>query len=342
VAQDEQVTMSPPSAELHLHIEGTIESDLLVELARRNDVPLPSYDPRELTARYDEFTGLQSFLDVYYANLSVLRTEQDFYQLASAYLNRAAAAGVKRAEVFFDPQTHVGHGVPLKAVIGGLSAAFADARANLGISCDLILCFLRDMGPVAAEEILRAALPFREHFIGVGLDSTEIGYPPSLFADVYEMAASEGLHLVAHAGEEAGPDYIWEALDLLKVQRIDHGIRAMEDPALVARLREERIPLTVCPLSNVCLRAVDTLADHVLPRMIAEGLVATINSDNPTYFGGYVDANFAAIADEWQLGRRHLATLARNSFEASFINDAARAGFMAGVDAWESASPPRF
>ncbi len=333
---------SPPCAELHLHIEGTIESDLLVELARRNDVALPVYDPVALTARYAEFTDLQSFLDVHYANLSVLRTEQDFYQLASAYLARAAAAGVRRAEVFFDPQTHVGHGVPLHAVMGGLSAAFADARTSLGISCDLILCFLRDMGPVAADEILRAALPFREHFIGVGLDSTEIGYPPALFEDVYRLAASEGLHRVAHAGEEAGPDYVWQALDLLGAERIDHGIRAMEDATLVARLRQERIPLTVCPLSNVCLRTVGSLADHVLPRMLAEGLVATINSDDPAYFGGYVDANYAAIADEWQLGRRHLAALARNSFEASFIDTAARAGFMAEVDAWESASEPRF
>ncbi len=333
---------SPPSAELHLHIEGTIESGLLVELARRNGVPLPSYDPQVLTGRYEDFTDLQSFLDVHYANLAVLRTESDFYQLASAYLHRAVAAGVRRAEVFFDPQTHVGHGVPLEAVIDGLSAAFADARRDLGISCDLILCFLRDMGPVAAEEILRAALPFRQHFIGVGLDSTEIGYPPSLFAGVYQLAASEGLHLVAHAGEEAGPDYVWQALDLLAVERIDHGIRAMEDPALVARLREQRIPLTVCPLSNVRLKTVDALEDHVLPRMIAEGLVVTINSDDPAYFGGYVDANYAAVAAEWQLGRRHLATLARNSFEASFIDAAARSGFMAEVDAWESSAQPRF
>jgi adenosine deaminase len=333
---------TPPSAELHLHIEGTIEADLLVELARRNDVPLPSYDPATLTARYASFADLQAFLDIHYANLAVLRTEQDFYQLATGYLDRAAAAGVRRAEVFFDPQTHVGHGVPLAAVITGLSSAFADARARLGISCDLILSFLRDRGPVAADEIFRAAMPFREHFIGVGLDSSEVGYPPSLFTDVYAMAAAEGLRLVAHAGEEAGPGYVWEALDLLHVERIDHGIRAMEDPALVARLRAEQIPLTVCPLSNVYLKTVDTMADHALPQMLAEGLLVTISSDDPAYFGGYVDANYAAIADEWQLGRRHLADLARNSFQASFLTDGDRDGFLAEVGAWEASNQARF
>src|SRR5215207_5616983 len=239
-----------PTAELHIHMEGTIEAGLLIELARRNDVRLPSYDP-----------------DVHYSNLSVLRTEQDFSDLATAYLRRAGQAGVRRAEIFFDPQTHLGNGVPFEAVIRGLDAAIAEASGS-GISADLILCFLRDLGPEAAMQTLETALPHRDSFIGVGLDSTEIGYPPSLFTDVYARAAAEGLHCVAHAGEEGGPDYVWEALDLLKVERVDHGNRALEDPALRRRLRDERIPLTVCPLSNVALRTGPSdLARHPLPAM---------------------------------------------------------------------------
>jgi adenosine deaminase len=309
-----------PTAELHLHIEGTLEPEMLVRLAARNGIALPSNDVDELRARY-RFTDLQSFLDLHYANLTVLRTDQDFYDLATAYVTRAAAGGVRRAEIFFDPQTHVGNGVPLKAVFDGLSAALTETSTTTGVSTDLILCFLRDRGRDAAEEILRAALPYREHFIGVGLDSTEVGYPPSLFRDVYDIAAAEGLHRVAHAGEEAGPDYVWEALDILGVERIDHGIRAMEDTDLVRRLRDDRIPLTVCPLSNVSLRTVNTLADHVLPAMLDEGLLVTINSDDPAYFGGYVDDNYTAIRRELGLNEQQLATLAANSFEASFINN---------------------
>ncbi|MFR9803569.1 adenosine deaminase [Pseudonocardia sp. RS010] len=309
---------TPPTAELHLHVEGTIEAELLVRLADRDGLPLPSRDPAVLRERYEHFADLQAFLDVYYANLAVLRTEEDFHELATGYLDRARAAGVRRAEVFFDPQTHVGRGVPLEAVIRGLSSAFAAAEETHGVSAALILCFLRDLGPEAAEEILRAALPLREHFIGVGLDSAEVGYPPSLFTRVYAMAASEGLHRVAHAGEEGGPDYVREALDLLHVARVDHGIRAMEDPELVARLRAERIPLTVCPLSNVYLRAVDALPDHPLPRMLDQGLVATVNSDDPAYFGGYVDENYRAVARDLGLDRARLAQLARNSVDAAF------------------------
>src|SRR5215218_9676301 len=276
-----------PVAELHLHLEGTLESELLVTLARRNGVELPSYDPAVLTARYADFADLQSFLDVYYANLAVLRTEADFYDLATAYLTRAAAAGVRRAEMFCDPQTHLRNGVPLAAVFDGFGAAIADAD----ISADLIVCFLRDLGGEAAEELIRASLPFRDRFIGVGLDSAEVGYPPRLFRTAYEIAAAEGLHRVAHAGEEGGPEYVREALDVLGVERIDHGNRALEDPDLVARLRDERVPLTVCPLSNVCLRAVDRIEDHPLPRMLELGLVATLNSDDPAYFGGDIGAN---------------------------------------------------
>jgi len=322
-----------PIAELHVHVEGTLEADLLIELARRNDVRLPSYDPEVLTARY-AFADLQSFLDVYYSNLSVLRTEQDFYDLASAYLRRAEQAGVRRAEIFFDPQTHLGNGVPFEAVIRGLDAAIVDAARGSRISADLILCFQRDLGADAAMQTLETALPFRDSFIGVGLDSAEVGYPPSLFTEVYARAAAEGLHRVAHAGEEGGPDYVREALDLLKVERIDHGNRALEDPALVQRLRDERIPLTVCPLSNVALRTASSdLAQHPLPAMLAEGLLVSVNSDDPAYFGGYVDDNYRAIESALSLDSAQLATLARNSFESAFATDAAKAAWIAEVDA---------
>jgi len=322
-----------PIAELHVHVEGTLEADLLIELARRNDARLPSYDPEVLTARY-AFADLQSFLDVYYSNLSVLRTEQDFYDLASAYLRRAEQAGVRRAEIFFDPQTHLGNGVPFEAVIRGLDAAIVDAARGSRISADLILCFQRDLGADAAMQTLETALPFRDSFIGVGLDSAEVGYPPSLFTEVYARAAAEGLHRVAHAGEEGGPDYVREALDLLKVERIDHGNRALEDPALVQRLRDERIPLTVCPLSNVALRTASSdLAQHPLPAMLAEGLLVSVNSDDPAYFGGYVDDNYRAIESALSFSPAELATLARNSFESSFATDAAKTAWMAEVDA---------
>ena len=326
----------PPSAELHIHIEGAIEAELLVSLARRNDVPLPSYDPAVLRARYD-FADLQSFLDVHYANLAVLRTEQDFFELATSYLDHAKTAGVRRAELFFDPQTHLGHGVPLKAVFAGLTAAFDASERTHGISSALILCFLRDLGADAAEEMFRAAMPFREHFIGVGLDSTEIGYPPELFTKVYAMAAAEGLHRVAHAGEEAGPDYVWQAVDLLGVERVDHGIRAFEDPELVARLRADRIALTVCPLSNVRLRTIDALTQHVLPGMLDAGLLATVSSDDPAYFGGYADANYTALATELGFTRNRIARLASNSFEAAFIDNGQRATWLAEVAEWETA-----
>jgi adenosine deaminase len=310
---------------------------MLVRLAARNKITLPTTDIGELRARY-RFADLRSFLDLYYASLPVLRTDQDFYDLASAYLGRAASAGVRRAEIFFDPQSHLANGVPLEAVFAGLTGALADGEAAHGISSDLILCFLRDLGAEAAEETLRAALPFRDQFIGVGLDSAEVGYPPSLFREVYQMAAAEGLHRVAHAGEEGGPDYVWEALDVLGVERIDHGIRAMEDASLVQRLRADRIPLTVCPLSNVCLRAVDSLADHVLPAMLDEGLLVTINSDDPAYFGGYVDDNYRAVSRELELDDQQLATLASNSFDACFAPEEQRAHWRNEVAASVAAS----
>lgn len=316
-----------PVAELHLHIEGTLEPGLLLQLAGRNHIALPD----GMTERYG-FGSLQEFLDLYYASMRVLRTEADFYDLASAYLRRAREAGVRRAEIFFDPQSHTGSGVPLAAIFGGLTSAIADQAGE--ISADLIMCFLRDLGPDAAMDTLRAALPFRDAFIAVGLDSAEVGYPPELFTGVYQRAAAEGLHLVAHAAEEGPPDYVYQALDLLKAERIDHGVRSMEDPALIERLREERVPLTVCPLSNVALKVVGTIHEHMLPAMLDAGLRVTVNSDDPAYFGGYIDDNFEALRSELKLADDTLATLAKNSFEASFAAEADKKRWCAEVDQW--------
>lgn len=330
---------SPPTAELHVHVEGTLEPEAVVAMARRNRVLLPTADAGELAAGY-VFSDLQSFLDLHYANLRVLRTEEDFFELASSYLDRAKLANVRRAEVFFDPQTHLGNGVPLEAVMAGLTGALSQSEQSHGISSDLIMCFLRDRGPELADEMLTAALPFRDQFIGVGLDSTEIGYPPELFRDVYARAAAEGLHLVAHAGEEGGPETVTAALDELRVERVDHGIRAMADEDLVRRLRSERVPLTVCPLSNVCLRAVDGLSAHPLPRMLAEQLLVTINSDDPPYFGGYVDANYAAVQAEFSLGPSEMETLALNSFDACFVDGDRREAWKNEVRAFFAEAPP--
>jgi len=322
-----------PTAELHVHIEGTLEVELLVELARRNGATLPSYDAEVLRARY-AFTDLQSFLDVLYANLRVLRTEQDFHDIASAYLDRAHRAKVRRAEIFFDPQTHLRNGIPFEVVIGGLAAALDEARREQGMSVALIPCLLRELGADAAMRMLDVILPFRDEYVAMGMVSTEVGYPPSQFAEVYARAAAEGLHLVAHAGEEGPPEYVREAVDVLGVQRVDHGNRAMEDPELVRRLADLRMPLTVCPLSNVALRtAPRELSRHPLPAMLANGLVVTVNSDDPAYFGGYIDDNFRAIAAALPLGPADLATLARNSFEASFATEAEKTTWIAEVDA---------
>jgi adenosine deaminase len=326
-----------PVAELHIHIEGTLEPELLVKLAGRNGTWMPTLDVDELRAQY-QFDSLPSFLDLYYANLRVLQIEQDFYDLARAYLARAAAAGVRRAEIFFDPQTHLANGVPLEEVFGGLTAALAEGARDHAISADLIPCFLRDLGADAADAVLRACLPFRDQFIGVGLDSAEVGYPPALFTEVYKLAAAEGLRLVAHAGEEGGPDYVREALDLLGVERVDHGVRSMEDPGLVARLRDEQIALTVCPLSNVALRVVAALGDHLLPSMLDAGLLATVNSDDPAYFGGYVDDNLAAVRHVFGYDDARMAALARNSFDACFAPDADKQRWKAEVDSWLHAS----
>ncbi len=322
-----------PKAELHIHIEGSLEPELIFALARRNGVALPYASVEALRAAY-AFTDLQSFLDIYYAGASVLLKEADFFDMASAYFDRAAADHVVHAELFFDPQTHTDRGVPFEAVIQGLSRACAQAKVRHGISASLILCFLRHLSEDAALATLEQALPWREHFIGVGLDSSERGHPPEKFARVFARARELGLHVVAHAGEEGPPAYIWSALDVLKVQRIDHGVRSLEDPALVQRLAAERVPLTVCPLSNVKLCVFKQMADHNLPALLDAGLCATVNSDDPAYFGGYMNDNFIATFDALpQLGRAQAYALARNSFEAAFAPAAEKARWSKQLDA---------
>ena len=321
-----------PKAELHIHIEGSLEPELIFAMAQRNGVALdyPSVDA--LRAAY-AFTDLQSFLDIYYAGASVLLHEQDFFDMAWAYFLRAQADGVVHAELFFDPQTHTDRGVPMAAVMQGLARARRQARSELGISASMILCFLRHLSEEAAFATLEQALPFREHFIGVGLDSSEKGHPPEKFARVFARCRELGLHLVAHAGEEGPPAYIWSALDVLQVQRIDHGVRCTEDPALVQRLAAQRTPLTVCPLSNVKLCVFADMAAHNLPALLDAGLCATINSDDPAYFGGYLLENYVQTFDALpQLGAAQAYTLARNSLEASFAPAADRARWVAALD----------
>ncbi len=329
----------PPVAELHVHLEGTLEPQLILALAEANHVGLPSSDVDALTARY-RFRDLQSFLDLYYDNLAVLRTEADFAAMTDAYLRRAARAGVRHAEVFFDPQAHTARGVPLSEAMAGVLGTLARSEREMGMSSALIVCFLRHLGPGDAmatlDEVLRLDVPI----LGIGLDSSEVGFPPAAFADVFARANAAGLVGVAHAGEEGPASYVREALDVLHVERIDHGIRAMDDDALVARLASERVPLTVCPLSNVRLRAVATMADHPIGAMLARGLAVTINSDDPAYFGGYIDDNYAAVATELGLERAQLAEMARNSFDASFLAADRRALCLAELEAWQGAVGP--
>lgn len=312
-----------PKAELHLHIEGTFEPELIFEIAGRNGITVPYPSVEALRAAY-EFTDLQSFLNVYYAGMDVLRTERDYYDLARAYLRRAAADGVRHAEIFFDPQAHVQRGVAFDVIVEGIRAALAEGKRDLGITSFLIMCFLRDRPAESAMETLEVALRNREGIVAVGLDSAEVGNPPSKFARVFERARAEGFLAVAHAGEEGPPEYVVEALDILKVSRIDHGVRCMEDASLVERLRDERIPLTVCPLSNLKLKVVHDLAHHPLKRMLDAGLVATVNSDDPAYFGGYVRENYRRAGEALALTDADLVALARNSIEASFLDAEAK------------------
>ncbi|GGU07898.1 MULTISPECIES: adenosine deaminase [Streptomyces] len=325
-----------PKAELHLHIEGTLEPELAFALAARNGVTLPYADTEELREAY-LFSDLQSFLDLYYELMAVLHTVDDFTELADAYLARAAAQGVRHAEIFFDPQAHTARGVPIGTVIEGLARALDRAEERHGVSTRLIMCFLRDESAESAMATLEAAKPYLHRITGVGLDSAEVGHPPSKFREVYAAAEALGLRKVAHAGEEGPPDYIREALDVLGVERIDHGLRCVEDPELVERLVRERVPLTLCPLSNVRLRAIDVLEDHPLASMLEAGLMATVNSDDPAYFGGYVGDTFDAVRGALGLDREQMRTLARNSFEASFLDDDEdrRARYLAEVEAYD-------
>ncbi len=325
-----------PKAELHLHIEGTLEPELMFELARRNGVRLP-YADAEAVRRAYRFTNLQSFLDVYYQACSVLIHERDFYELTTAYLARARAQGVRHVEVFFDPQTHTTRGVPFETVVRGIGRALAEAR-RLGMTSQLIMCFLRDLPAADAMATLELALAHKDTIFGVGLDSAEVGHPPVKFRSVFERAINEGFRAVAHAGEEGPPEYIWQALDALGAERIDHGVRCLEDRRLVQRLEADKIPLTVCPFSNVKLRVVDTLEQHPLSRMLDHGLCATVNSDDPAYFGGYVGENLAGVARALRLDDDALIQLARNSFDASFLDDVTRARYLTELDAELSAT----
>jgi len=321
-----------PKAELHLHIEGSLEPEMMFDLARRNGVILPYASVEETREAY-AFSDLQSFLDIYYAGAAVLIHERDFYELAMAYFRRAQADGVVHAELFFDPQTHTARGVAFETVLAGLERAGQDALAQLGVSSRLILCFLRHLSEADAFAILEQARPHRHRIHGVGLDSSEQGHPPAKFERVFACCHELGLRLVAHAGEEGPPSYVWEALDRLRIERIDHGVRATEDPELVARLVRERIPLTVCPLSNIKLRVFPDMAQHNLKHMLDRGLCVTLNSDDPAYFGGYIGQNFLEIAQALNLSRNDLVTLARNSLHASFVTHAERAPWLVELEA---------
>ena len=309
-----------PKAELHVHIEGTFEPELMFSIAQRNQIDIPYKSVEEVKQAYN-FHNLQSFLDIYYAGANVLIHEQDFYDLAWAYFEKCAEDNVVHTEMFFDPQTHTDRGIAFEVVLNGLQRACDDAKAKLGITSHLIMCFLRHLSEEAAFKTLEQAIPFKDQIIGVGLDSSEVGHPPSKFERVFAKAREEGFLIVAHAGEEGPAEYVWEALDLLKVNRIDHGVRSEEDPKLMQRLIREKMPLTVCPLSNLKLCVIDDMADHNIRRLLQQGVHVTVNSDDPSYFGGYMNDNFIAIAESLDLTADELKTLAINSFEASFISD---------------------
>ena len=320
-----------PKCELHIHIEGSLEPELMFALARRNGIKLP-YASVDAVRQAYQFRQLQDFLDIYYRGMSVLLTEQDFYDLAWAYLKRARDDNVRHVEMFFDPQGHTARGIAFSVVVGGLHRAIVDARGELGIQASLIMCFLRHLDDADAEKTLDRALAFKDKIVGVGLDSSEVGHPPSKFARVFRRAGDEGFFLTAHAGEEGPAAYVWEALDLLGVGRIDHGNRSLDDDALVGRLVRERMVLTVCPLSNLRLRVVDDLSHHPLRRMMDKGLLVTINSDDPAYFGGYVNENYRAISQALGLRRDEIAATVRNGIGASLMTAAEKADALAEVE----------
>lgn len=321
---------SLPVAELHLHLEGTLEPETVLGLAERNKIDLPYSDVDQLRARFD-FADLQSFLDLYYANMSTLWTAADFAEMTDAYLARAARAGVRHAEVFLDPQAHLVRGVALEEVMEGVTSALSTSLDDHGVSSGLIVSMLRDHSAESAMTVLDDVLALGTPILGIGLDSAEVGHPPSKFVDVYDKARAEGLHLVAHAGEEGPPEYIWEAVEVLGVERIDHGIRCLDDELLVNRLLRDQIPLTVCPLSNVSLKVIGQLADHPLRAMLHRGLNVSVNSDDPAYFGGYVDDNLVGVRDALDLDAEDLVTLARNSVTGSFADDARKAEILTEI-----------
>jgi adenosine deaminase len=327
-----------PKAELHIHIEGSLEPELMFELGRRNGIELPFASIDDVRAAY-QFSNLQDFLDIYYQGAAVLQTEADFHDLAMAYFHRLAADGGVHAEIFFDPQTHTDRGISFETVIKGLASAQAQARTELGLSSGLIMCFLRHLEEAAAFDTLRQAEPWLQHIIGIGLDSSELGHPPSKFERVFEAASQMGLRLVAHAGEEGPPAYVYEALDALAVHRIDHGNRSLEDPGLVQRLVNEQMTLTVCPLSNLKLCVVEDLAQHPLKRMLDLGLKATVNSDDPAYFGGYLNENYFAVVKALGLGRDDVLKLARNSFQGSFLSQDDVAAGLKRIDDYAASHP---
>lgn len=319
-----------PKAELHVHIEGTFEPELMFAIAQRNQIEIPYKSVEEVKQAYN-FHNLQSFLDIYYAGANVLVHEQDFYDLAWAYFEKCHEDRVMHTEMFFDPQTHTDRGVAFETVINGLQRACNDAQTKYGISSHLIMCFLRHLSEEAAFDTLAQAMPFKNQIIGVGLDSSEVGHPPSKFERVFAKAREAGFLVVAHAGEEGPAEYVWEALDLLKVNRIDHGVRSEEDPALMQRLIAEKMPLTVCPLSNLKLCVVDNMAEHNIRRLLQQGVHVTVNSDDPSYFGGYMNDNFIAITEALSLSNDELKKLAQNSFEASFISDAEKQKWITAI-----------
>ena len=330
-----------PKAELHIHIEGSLEPEVIFDLARRNGVKL-SYESIDALKKAYEFTDLQSFLDIYYAGASVLLTEDDFYTMTNAYIERALADNVVHAEIFFDPQTHMERGVAISTAVAGIERALAEGEQR-GLTSKLILCFLRHLSEADALATYEAALPlfdtYAHRLIGVGLDSSERGHPPSKFERVFALARARGLKLVAHAGEEGPPSYIHEALELLRVDRVDHGVRSIEDPALVARLADSRVALTVCPLSNIKLRVFDDMKQHTLKQLLAQGVAVTVNSDDPAYFGGYVNANYFATADALDLSEQEVYTIIRNGFEASFVTPAERQALIDKLDAYWGRPP---
>lgn len=309
-----------PKAELHIHIEGTFEPEMAFEMAKRNGVKLKYESVADLKAAYN-FNNLQDFLDIYYDNASVLIKEIDFYELAYAYFEKARAQNVLHAEIFFDPQTHTERGISFGTMITGLNRAVVDAQKNLGLSASLIMCFLRHLPASSAVDTLKEAIPYKHLIQAVGLDSSENNFPPSLFKEVYEMARNEGFKAVAHAGEEGPAEYVWEALNDLKIERVDHGNHSLDDPKLIEYLVKNKIPLTVCPLSNLKLKVIKDMKDHPLKKMLDLGLVVSINSDDPAYFGGYINENFVSVSDALELSNEDLYKLARNSFQSSFIED---------------------